>query len=128
MRQRNTIHAAAAAGIAVLLALGAAACESDGPVMKGSDEAKRRYAAGDTGGDPGPEPWPPDPTCDTAPWDPGITGEVAGSEWDEPGYEMTCLKIQTTDGHYVLIRVPRRVFDRCVENAPYPQCARGAGR
>lgn len=65
------------------------------------------------------------PSCDEVSGAGGIRGRVVGSEWVDPD-GVTCLEIETKAGDDVLIRVSRRVFDRCIERDLFPQCAKGA--
>lgn len=70
------------------------------------------------------------PSCDTAHYRRGVSGRVVGWERVDGGpYDgVRCLEIKTRKGRYILIRVSRKVFDRCIEGDPYPRCARRSGR
>jgi hypothetical protein len=74
------------------------------------------------------------PSCDEVGGPHGVRGRVVGSVWGEPDDGVTCLEIETKKGLDLppgdpraaksrLIRVPRRVFDRCIEGDQYPRCA-----
>lgn len=88
-------------------------------------------------GNPGP-PLPghvDSPSCDKVGGPPhGIHGRVVGSTWGDPDDGVNCLEIETKKGLDLpdgdpraskskMIRVPRRVFDRCLEGDQYPRCA-----
>lgn len=67
------------------------------------------------------------PSCDKAHYRRGVSGRVVGWERVDGGpYDgVRCLEIKTRQGHHILIRVSRKVFNGCIERDPYPRCAGG---
>lgn len=88
--------------------------DQDGSIKKGSDESKHQPVQGTS---------PEKPSCDEVGYRSGIRGMVVGSESVDPD-GITCLEIKTVSGHYVLIRVSRKVFNKCIEKDRYNACAK----
>lgn len=119
MTYSTAVRVACAVAVAALLT-GAAECDTgEGPVKKGSDEAKRRYNAGDHPG----AVRTVKPSCPDEQPANGVTGTVDGGMYTEPD-ALTCLEIKTPGGRIVTIRVPGEAYDQCQQDDPYPACAR----